>query len=239
MSSGQSRRGLIWAIAGAVVLLIAIVAIIFSGTAGGPDATPASPSGQSSTTRPTATAPGASAQSAVVDSTVTKYGWLPEPITTNRDEYIRAALAAASTFDPSKSTRDKFLNYLATWFTPDTRRTSTADRAHATQLYLGELSSSVVQPDDQWTELRANQTSVTAKVTGPITYVTVPGDPGGMVIGTADVSLTYHQGGVTSDDRVRVSVQVLCGPGSVPAARSSQQAGDCKVIRYFGTAVEE
>lgn len=234
MSSGTARRGLIWAVAGVLVLLIAIVAIIFSATAGGPGAQPTPPPQRSAT--PNSSAP---TTSSVVDPTVAQYGWMAEPITTDRDEYIRSALAAASTFDPSKSTRDKFLNYLGTWFTPDTRRTSSADRAHATQLYLGELSSSVVLPDDQWSEMRSEQSSVAARVTGPIKYVAVPSDPGGMVIGTADVTLTYHQGNVTSQDHARVSVQVLCGEGSVPAPHSSQQAGDCKVIRYFGTAVEE
>jgi hypothetical protein len=31
---------------------------------------------------------------------------------------------------------------------------------------------------------------------------------------------------------------VLCGPGSVPTPDSGQQAGDCKVVRYFTEPME-
>ncbi|WP_211160586.1 MULTISPECIES: hypothetical protein, partial [Microbacterium] len=40
------------------------------------------------------------------------------------------------------------------------------------------------------------------------------------------------------EESVRVSVQVLCGPGSVPAPDSAQQVGDCKVVRFFTEPVE-
>ncbi|KHK98836.1 hypothetical protein LK09_08150 [Microbacterium mangrovi] len=230
----MSRRGLIWATVGAVVLLIAIVAIIAATLNGAPQARPSSPAPTSSASPSSATQP----QAAVVDEGVTQYGWVPEPITTDRETYVRAALAAASTFDPSKSTRDKFLAYLATWFTPDARWKTQADRDRATQLYLGALDESVVLPDDQWTQLRSDQNTVTAKVTGPIKYMAVPNDPGGMSIATADVTVTYRQGNVTNDDQVRVSVQVLCGSGSVPAPGSAQRAGDCKVVRFFDSALE-
>ena len=234
MSAAQSRRGLVWAIAGAVVLLLAVVAMIISSLAGKPDSHTSTPPVASPSTPGTIAPPSGS----VVDASVSRFGWLPEPITTNRDAYIRAALAAASTFDPSKSTRDNFLAYLATWFTPDTRWTHAEDRANATQLYLGELSGSVVLPDDQWAQMRTNRSTVSAKVDGPITYVTVPNNPGGMAIGTANVTLIYRQGTLVNEDHVRVSVQVLCGPGSVPTPKSAQQAGDCKVVRFFDTAVE-
>ena len=234
MTSNTSRRGLIWAIGGAAVLLIAIVAAIISAVTGTPETQGTTP------TVPTKTSPSSTAQpkAAVVDEGVTKNGWVPEPITTDRATYIRAALAAASTFDPAKSTRDQFLAYLATWFTPDTRRTSPADREQATQHYLSALSESVVLPEEQWTQLRADHNTVSARVVGPIKYIAVPDDPGGMSIATADVVVTYRTGNVTNDDHVRVSVQVLCGSGSVPAPHSAQRAGDCKVVRYFDSALE-
>ena len=40
------------------------------------------------------------------------------------------------------------------------------------------------------------------------------------------------------DETVRVSVQVLCGEGSIPAPDSAQQPGDCKVVRYFSGSLE-
>ena len=66
---------------------------------------------------------------------------------------------------------------------------------------------------------------------------------GDMRIGTADVVLTFTRsdgnGGETSyEETVRVSVQVLCGEGSVPTPNTAQQAGDCKVVRYFSGSLE-
>jgi hypothetical protein len=85
---------------------------------------------------------------------------------------------------------------------------------------------------------------VTAEVSGDIAYTDVPEDASGdMRIGTADVVLTFTRsdsdGKESSyDDKVRVSVQVLCGEGSVPSPNSDQQAGDCKVVRYFSGSLE-
>lgn len=235
MSGNRPGRGLVWALVGAAVLIVALAAVILPALLGRPEARPTASQGATQNTPDGPT----SAAAAVVDPSVTRYGWVPEPVTRDRDVYMRAALAAASTFDPSKSTRDNFLAHLATWFTPDTRRTNAADRERATQLYLGDLSRSVVLPQDQWDQMRSEQAAVTAKVDGPITHVAVSDDPGGMSIGTANVILTYRHGDVTNTEHVRVSVQVLCGPGSVPAPDSPQQAGDCKVVRFFDSAVEE
>ena len=83
-----------------------------------------------------------------------------------------------------------------------------------------------------------------ATATGDVAFVPVTDDPSGdMSIGTADVMLTFTRsdgsGGETSyDEQVRVSVQVLCGAGSVPTPDTAQQAGDCKVVRYFTEPLE-
>ena len=72
----------------------------------------------------------------------------------------------------------------------------------------------------------------------------VPSDEtGDMTIGTADVTLTYTStdgagGELSYDETVRVSVQVLCGPESIPTPNSAQQAGDCKVARWFSGTLE-
>ena len=64
-----------------------------------------------------------------------------------------------------------------------------------------------------------------------------------MSIGTADVTLTFTRsdgnGNETSyDETVRVSVQVLCGEGRCRRPNTAQQAGDCKVVRYFSEPLE-
>jgi hypothetical protein len=156
--------------------------------------------------------------------------------------YIRASLEAAATFDTQKSTREEWLDHLDTWFTPDTRYTEAeqADRMTAAQL---ELRQGVVLPKEEWDSLASEDGRVVSATTGDVTYVPVTDDTtGDMSIGTSDVTLTFTRsdgsGGETSyEEQVRVSVQVLCGPGSVPTPGSVQQAG-CKVVRYFTEPLE-
>jgi hypothetical protein len=180
----------------------------------------------------------------VVDASVVDQGWLPEPITTDREVYIRAALEAAATFDTTKSTREEWLDYLDTWFTPDTRYTSEADQQTSVDDAQVELRTGVVLPQEEWDSLASEDGRVVATTRGDLVYVPVTDDTSGdMSIGTSDVRLTFTRsdgsGGETSyEEQVRVSVQVLCGPGSVPTPDSSQQAGDCKVVRYFTEPLE-
>jgi hypothetical protein len=107
-----------------------------------------------------------------------------------------------------------------------------------------ELRQGVVLPEAEWDSLADEDGRVTAAVTGDVELAEVPDDASGdMSIGTADVVLTYTRsdgnGGETSyDDTVRVSVQVLCGEGSVPTPDTTQQEGDCKVVRYFSGSLE-
>ncbi|WP_019181145.1 hypothetical protein [Microbacterium yannicii] len=158
--------------------------------------------------------------------------------------YIRAALEAAATFDTQKSTREEWLDYLDTWFTPDTRYTSEADQRAAMTESQGLLRQAVVLPKEEWESLASEDGRVVAATTGDLVYVPVTDDTtGDMSIGTSDVTLTFTRsdgsGSETSyEERVRVSVQVLCGPGSVPTPDSAQKAGDCKVVRYFTEPLE-
>lgn len=242
MRQSSGRRGIAWAIVGGLVLIAGIVAIIVS-------AILAQPAPQSPTDTPTASSrpqPTASEHpdGTFVDPTAVKSGWTPEPITTDADTYIRAALAAASTFDTTKSTREEWLDYLDTWFTPDTRFTSEADQLAAMTDSQTELRQGIVLPQEEWDSLAGENGRVVAIVTGDIADVPVTDDPSGdMSIGTADVTLTFTRsdgsGGETSyDEQVRVSVQVLCGAASVPTPDTDQQAGDCKVVRYFTEPLE-
>lgn len=237
----SGRRGLLWASVGGLVLIAGIVAIIVNSLWTQPAPSPTSGTSASPTTSSPASP--SSAGGDVVDAAATERGWLPEPVTSDREAYIRAALEAAATFDTQKSTREGWLDYLDTWFTPDTRYADAerADRMTAAQL---ELRQGVVLPDEEWNSLASEDGRVVAVTTGDVVYVPVTDDTtGGMSIGTSDVALTFTRfdgsGGETSyEEQVRVSVQVLCGPGSVATPGSEQRAGDCKVVRYFTEPLE-
>ncbi|WP_137845825.1 hypothetical protein [Microbacterium sp. 2FI] len=245
MMAQRNRRGLIWAILGALILLAGIVAIIIAAigsTPREPETTPAPGASSSSTptTEPTATPPDGD----VVDATVEQRGWVPEPITTDAETYVRAALAAAGTFDTQLSTYEEWIAYLGTWFTPDTRYTSEADREAELAAAKLELRQSVVLPESEWDSLANEDGRMASVVSGDVTLAPVPDDPSGdMTFGTADIAITFNRsdggdGEVTYDETTRLTVQVLCGPDSVPTPNSSQQAGDCKVIRFFSEPLE-
>jgi hypothetical protein len=241
-SQTGGRRGLVWATAGGLVLVAAVVAIIVTSLASQPPTADPTHSG-SPDGSPSATAT-AQPDGEYVDASVTDKGWVPEPITTDPDVYIRAALAAASTFDTTRSTRNDWLTYLDSWFTPDTRYTSDVDRQDAMRASQLELRQAVVLPEDEWESLSAEDARVVADVAGEIVYTDVPDDASGdMRIGTADVLLTFTgsdgaRGEKSYEETVRVSVQVLCGAASMPTPDTAQQAGDCKVVRYFSGSLE-
>ena len=240
---GSRRRGMTWAIIGGAVLVGAIVAIVVSSllaqSAPAPIASPTTTS--SSGESPTET-PGRA--DAVVDPSAVDRGWTPEPITTDPETYIRAALEAASTFDTQASSREEWLAYLDAWFTPDTRYDDPVDQQSVLQASRTEMRQGIVLPQQEWESLANEDGRVVAATRGPVIFVPVTQDPSGdMSIGTADVTLTFTRsdgsGGETSyEEQVRVSVQVLCGPASVPTPDSGQRAGDCKVVRYFTEPME-
>ncbi|WP_292836785.1 hypothetical protein [Microbacterium sp.] len=241
-NKSPGRRGLVWALIGGLVLIAGIVAIIVSSTL------------PRSGAEPTATSPGASVgptgtatdppTDKFVDPTASERGWTPEPITKDAEIYIRAALEAASTFDTTKSSREEWLNYLDTWFTLDTRYTSEEDQQAATTSSKVEMRTGVVLPQEEWDSLANEDGRVVATTTGEVLYVAVSDDASGeMSIGTSDVTLTFTRsdGGdseTSYDEQVRVSVQVLCGPSSIPTPDTAQRPGDCKVVRYFTEPLE-
>ena len=239
-SQRSQSRGLVWAIIGGFVLMAGVVAIVVTAVVS--QQGPTTPPIPETTSTPSPTAP-AGSDDVFVDPTASAHGWIPEPITTDPEPYIRAALEAASTFDTTKGSRDEWLTYLDTWFTPDTRYSASDQPARMKAAQL-ELRQGVVLPEDQWTSLAAEDGRVVAKARGDVTFVPVTEDPSGdLSIGTADVTLTYTRsdesdGETSYDEVVRVSVQVLCGERSVPTPNSAQQAGDCKVVRYFAEPME-
>lgn len=235
------RTGLIWAVLGGAVLIAGVIALVV-GVLGRPNDSAPSPS----PTEPTvdiSSSPPANPTGAVVDESAAASGRIPEPITSDPDEYVRAALSAASTFDTTLSTRDEWLGYLDTWFTPDTRYADSdrEERMRAAQL---ELRQGVVLPQSMWDSLASQQGRVVAAVVSEVALSPVPEDVSSdMRIGTADVELTFTLDDGSGEESsytetARVSVQVLCGAGSVPTPGSAQQVGDCKVVRYFTEPVE-
>lgn len=236
-----ARRARGWAIAGGAILLAGIIAIIIVAVSNQrpPHPAPGETPAASPSSTPAPTDPG----NAVVDAGAEENGWRTEPITTDTELYAAAALEAAATFDTTKASRDEWLAYLDSWFTPDTRYSSTADQQAELEAAQLELRQGVVLPEQEWNSLASENGRVVADtenvVTGPVTD-DVSGD---MAIATGDVVLKFTRsdgaGGESSfEESVRVSVQVLCGPESVPTPNSAQQAGDCKVVRYFTGPVE-
>ncbi|MDX2377602.1 hypothetical protein M4I32_12405 [Microbacterium sp. LRZ72] len=239
----RRRAGFIWAIVGGIALIagvgaLAAMAIINGITADAePDPVPTSTNASASPSSDSSTEPPGS----VVDAAVTELGWVAEPITRDEDVYIRAALAAAATFDTTRATRDEWLSYLDTWFTPDTRYNSEADRDAQLEQARLELRQSVVLPENLWNALESENGRVESDVSQTVTYSAVPENPpGDMFIGEADVVLTFTsttEGNqqASYEQTVHVRVQVLCGGESAPTPGSTQQPGDCKVVRFFGS----
>lgn len=236
-----ARRARGWAIAGGAILLAGVIAIIIVAVSNqrSPQPIPTDTPTSSPSSTPVPTDPG----SAVVDAGAEENGWRAEPITTDAELYANAALEAAATFDTTKASRDEWLAYLDSWFTPDTRYSSATDQLQRMQAAQLEMRQGVVLPEQEWDSLAAEDGRVVADgknvVTGPVT----DDASGDMAIATGDVVLTFTRtdgaGSESSfEESVRVSVQVLCGPGSVPTPDSEQQAGDCKVVRYFTEPVE-
>lgn len=239
--NSAARRARGWAIVGGAILLAGIIAIIIVAVSNQRPPQPApteTPSASASST-PAPTDP----IDAVVDAGVEENGWRAEPITTDAELYAAAALEAAATFDTTKASRDEWLAYLDSWFTPDTRYNSPADQQAELEAAQLELRQGVVLPEQEWDSLAAENGRVVADA-GSVVRGPVPDDASGdMAIATGDVVLTFTRtdgaGGESSfEESVRVSVQVLCGRGSVPTPDSAQQAGDCKVVRYFTEPVE-
>lgn len=246
MAPSSHGRGASWAVVGGAVFFAAILAVIIATTTSRPTPVPTRPTPSSATSAPSDPGkppPSATTPGGYVDEEVERNGWTLEPITTDRETYIRAALAAASSFDTQTAPRDEWLAYLDTWFTQDIRYAE-GDRATELEAAQLELRQSVVLPESEWDSLSEESGRVAAEVDGEIAYVPVPDDDSGdMSVGTADVVLTFTRsdggsGELSYDETVRVSVQVLCGAGSVPTPNSAQQAGDCKVVRFFAEPLE-
>ena len=238
----QRRRGprvAVVALVG-VLVAVAVTAAILGGL--GRSGTEDGPTGAPTGSHPSASPSTSSGAEDLVDPTVADRGWVPEPITEDRDLYIRAALAAAGTFDTQLANRDEWVAWLKTWFTPSPLYEDPNDAADQMARYQSELDQSVLLPQATWDDLAADEGRVAANVTGAIEYLDLPEtDAVDVWTATADVVMTYtrRSGDEESSfqDTVRVTVQVICGGASIPVPGSAQRPGDCKVVRYFDEAV--
>lgn len=238
MATGPFRRSGILLLAVGAVLLAGLIVVIVLGARplavehDAPASPSATPSATSSFPPP----------SDAVDASVSQRGWVPEPITRDPEAYARAALEAAGTFDTRLTTRDEWLSWLETWFTPSPLYENAQDALDQMADYKAELDQAVVQPQNSWDDLASEDGRVTARVSGNVVYLELPETTANrMWTASADLVLTYTRsaegGEVTYDETVRVSVQVVCDGVSLPTPDSAQQAGDCKVVRYFDEAV--
>jgi len=232
---GTRRRG--WLIGVVIAAVLVTAFVVFLVVAVGPQPT-TSPGGSlgAPTVRPTPS------NDEAVDPGLVDLGWVPEPITRDPEEYARAALEAVGTFDTRLATRNEWVSWLETWFTPSPLYESEQDALDQMGRYQAELDQAVALPQTSWDDLAREDGRVTAQVAGDIAYLELPETTQNrMWTATADIVLTYtrsaEDGEVTYDETVRVSVQVVCDGVSVPTPGSAQQAGDCKVVRYFDQAV--
>lgn len=240
MADARPRKARItWAVLGGIVLVAALIAGILA-IQQRPNSSPTSaPSTTGSSPSPSAPPP---SSGDVVDPTVAERGWVPEPITRDQDAYARAALEAAGSFDTRKATRTEWLAWLDTWFTPSPLYEKPQDALDQMAGYQAELDQSVVLPQDMWDSLTSEDGRVTAQVKGDISYLDLP-ETSAQHMWTASADMVMHYTrtadgqDVSYDETVRASVQVVCGGKSVPTPGSAQRAGDCKVVRYFDSAV--
>jgi hypothetical protein len=238
----QRKRGPRVALIALIVVLVAVAvtAAILGGL--GRSGTNGVPIGAPTGSQPSASPSTSTGTEDVVDPTVADRGWVPEPITVDRDLYVRAALAAAGTFDTRLADRDELVTWLKTWFTASPLYDSPDDAAEQMARYQSELDQSVLLPQARWDDLAADEGRVAAEVSGPIEYLDLPETAAVSVwTASADVVLTYTRRSGDDEssyqDTVRVSVQVVCGGTSIPTPGSAQRPGDCKVVRYFDEAV--
>ena len=239
--SQRRTRKIVWAGAAGVVVLVSVVGLVgalLSPSTGGDQSQPAPTKGSTAPSAKPATEPGS-----VVDPTVTKLGWLPEPITADAKDYGIAAAIAGSTYDTKLSTRKQFLGGLASWHTLDPGYDLESDRQDALKGKLDELNRRVVVPETDWDAQANNDIAVTAKVDGDVLvdYDHLSPQPGsldaliadGYHLVTTNILATYSgRGDVSYQERYSVSVQVLCG-STTPEEGSGQAPTDCKLIRFF------
>lgn len=228
----RSRTFVLGTIVGAIVLLVAVVAIIVAaisrgGTADADKSSTPTPASTSSTAPSASGAPTEPANDGGVDAAAR--GWVAEPITSDPAKYVQAALEAVVTFDTRLATRDEFLAYLHTWMTPALSEETSEDNRSV-------LKHDVVLSDDEWTRLTELQGTSTPVLVGEVSPLESP-DDGSYSIARATMDVTMRPGdpnNVTDGwmETRTIGVMVQCTESTVPTPDTAQKAGDCKVLRW-------
>ena len=244
MTARRDRRtGLLWATFGGGVLAVGILALVMTNLTNQRDTASTPSPVQSEVAGASPTAPPTTPET-VVDAQAVDRGWVPEPVTLDPAVYAQAALEAVGTFDTTQATYDEWVAYLGSWFTPDTRYSTEDERLEELAAAKREMSQSVILPESEWTSLAREDGRVATVTVAPIDYSAVPQDTSGdMSIATADLTIAFTRNDdsgndVSYADETRLSVQIMCGADTVPTPDTRQQAGDCKVVRFFAEPVE-
>ncbi len=231
----RSRTLVFGSIVGAVVILVAIVAIIVASLNRGADP---SPTGSGT---PTATSPSRSAQPTPDPSGTTPgtgpsspfdpeaEGWVVEPITTDPEKYVLAALEAVLTFDTRNTSREEFLAYLNTWMTPALSEQTTEDNKRV-------LANQVLLSEGEWATLTELQGTSTPELVGEVSPLIGP-DDGSYKTTDATFEVSLRPGDRADEtsgwaQTRTIGVMVQCTDESVPAPGTDQKPGDCKVVRW-------
>ena len=242
--NGMSRRGVLWAIIGAVVLVAAVIGsiVLVANRESSPEPTSSSTydPGPSNPGEPTSTATvdaDGSGPEEVVYGNAPEFGWVAEPITTDPEVYLRAAFNLPRTYDTSAATRDQFGDYLYTWLTPDPRYADPDDKIEGQRR---DLILQVLPTAADWEDFATRSVKVVSRLSGDIEISETPNAPsvGTMVTAHAPVTVTYSgvdSGGVAFeyDIEEQWTVQVYCDGPTVPVPDTAQTVGDCKLVRIF------
>jgi hypothetical protein len=246
--------GLLWAVVGNASRSVDSAPPSQSGVAGGRSQAGAESGTDTGLQAPTVSVePSASPTSTVspsggtVNPSVSELGLVPEPITTDPVAYGIEAARALVSFDTTRVSRNQFAAYIATWLGNDPRygRDSALMRdAHARKTDV--IFSRIIGNTERWTALGVDKSVLTAVQTGvaKIDYDHVEPDPqeirtlisSGFHLVTIELNVTTTavQGGqpIAIIEPLLVTMQINCR-GSLPAAKSVQVSGDCKVIQYM------
>ncbi len=231
----RSRTLVFGSIVGAVAILIAVIAIIVASVSRGADPGPSgevtpfgpAPTGSSQPTpTSTSTDPGTD-PSGPFDPEAK--GWVVEPITTDPEKYVTAALEAVLTFDTRNTSREEFLAYLETWMTPTTSDKVTADNKRV-------LANQVLLSEGEWATLTDLQGTSTPTLVGEVSPLEGP-DDGSYKVARATFDVTMRPGDPSDEtsgwmQNRTIGVMVQCSDASVPAPGTDQKPGDCKVLRW-------
>lgn len=190
---------------------------------------------------------------------IAEFGLVPEPITDDPEEYIRAAVAAYGTFDTTAApegkkpfVKDAWLSYLESWqvIYPDVIELPESGpiRFDQTNLTAPRKVTEIIGKDADWDQIIDKEGKVMTEVSAVTPPAVDPADPvpADLMELKSDVEFTqwisYDDGtdgehDITFTKQGKATVIVNC-TYTVPAQESAQQPGDCKLVSVRVTEYE-